>query len=95
MRPALFLLLLLFQHKLNTEILFKVRKSQRKEREGGGEGVNSALATLTMAIKSANDNGGNTVASNVGRKCCHYSATLIESNTRSDNSNTNNNKGDV
>lgn len=56
--------------------------------------VNSALATLTMAIKSANDNGGNTVASNVGRKCCHYSATLIESNTRSDNSNTNNNKGD-
>lgn len=73
-------------------------------REGGmarGRGVNSAggeqcraLATLTMAIKSANDNGGNTVASNDGRKCCHYSATLIESNTRSDNSNTNNNKGD-
>lgn len=37
MRPAMFLLLL-FQHKLNTEILLKVRKSQRRERGVRGEG---------------------------------------------------------
>lgn len=43
------------------------------------------MATLTLAIKSANDGGagwgdGNTVS----RKCCHYSATLNESNTSDD-----------